>query len=117
MLTLSLSDAMGISNVLGSPYDDTIIGNARDNTILGTGGDDLIAGLGGNDVIEGGITRTIFLDFDTDTTPGDHVYTQDERNAIQAQLTADYADFSYTFTQTQPGVGPVYHDLSSTTRP
>ena len=27
--TLALSDPMEISNVLGSPYDDTIIGNAR----------------------------------------------------------------------------------------
>jgi hypothetical protein len=106
VLTLSLSDAMGISNVLGSPYDDTIIGNARDNTLLGAGGDDLIAGLGGNDVIEGGITRTVYLDFTTDTVPGDHVYTQDEQVAILAQLEADYAAFPYTFTLTQPGSGP-----------
>ncbi len=46
------------------------------------------------------------LDFDTDTTPGDHIYTQAERNAIQAQLTADYSAFSYTFTQTPPSSGP-----------
>jgi Ca2+-binding RTX toxin-like protein len=105
-LTLTLSDPMGISNVLGSPYDDTIIGNARDNTLLGGAGDDLIAGLGGNDMIEGGITRTVLLDFDTDTTPGDHVYTTAERNAIQTELTADYAAFSYTFTQTPPSSGP-----------
>ena len=82
MLTLTLSDPMGISNVLGSPYDDTIIGNARDNTLIGGGGDDLIAGLGGNDVLEGGITRTVYLDFNTDTMPGDHVYTQDEQDGI-----------------------------------
>jgi Ca2+-binding RTX toxin-like protein len=104
-LTLSLSDPNGISNVLGSPYNDSIIGNARDNTLLGGGGQDLIAGLGGNDVIEGGITRTVYLDFDTDTTPGDHIYTSDERNAIEAQLTADYSAFSYAFTQTPPSSG------------
>ena len=47
--------------------------------LLGGGGDDLIAGLGGNDVIEGGVTRTVYLDFDTDTTPGDHIYTPTSR--------------------------------------
>ncbi len=106
VLTLTLSNPMGISNVLGSPYDDTIIGNARDNTLIGAGGDDLIAGLGGNDVIEGGITRTVFLDFTTDTTPGDHVYTSEEQTDILDQLEADYAEFPYTFTLTQPGSGP-----------
>ncbi len=106
VLNLTLSDPMGISNVLGSPYDDTIIGNVRDNTLLGAGGDDLIAGLGGNDLIEGGITRTIFLDFTTDTVAGDHVYTDDEQNTIRMDLEADYAKFPYTFTLTQPGTGP-----------
>ena len=100
------SDPKGISNVLGSPYDDTIIGNARDNIFLGGGGDDLIAGLGGNDVLEGGITRTVLLDFDTDTTPGDHVYTPEERTEIENQLIADYSAFSYTFTLTPPLSGP-----------
>ncbi len=104
-LTLSLSDPMGISNVLGSQYNDSIIGNARDNTLLGGGGEDLIAGLGGNDVLEGAITRTVLLDFDTLTTPGDHIYTTAERDAIQAQMTADYAAFSYTFTQVPPTSG------------
>ena len=106
VLTLSLSNPMGISNVLGSPYDDTIIGNARDNTLLGGGGEDLIAGLGGNDVLEGGITRVVLLDFDTDTTPGDHVYTPEERTEIENQLVADYSAFSYTFTLTPPLSGP-----------
>jgi Ca2+-binding RTX toxin-like protein len=105
-LTLSLSDPMGISNVLGSQFNDTIIGNARNNTLTGGGGEDLIAGLGGNDVLEGAITRTVLLDFDTLTTPGDHIYTTAERDAIQAQLTADYSAFSYTFTQSAPSSGP-----------
>jgi hypothetical protein len=103
---LTLSDPMGISNVLGSPYNDSLIGNARDNIVLGGGGEDLIAGLGGNDVLEGGITRTILLDFDTLTTPADHAYTLAERAAIQAELTADYSAFSYTFTQAPPSSGP-----------
>jgi hypothetical protein len=105
-LTLTISDPMGISNVLGSPYDDTILGNARDNTLIGGGGQDLTAGMGGNDLLQGGLTRTIVLDFDTDTTPGDHIYTAAERNQIQAELTADYSAFSYTFTQAPPTSGP-----------
>ncbi len=105
-LSLTLSNAMGISNVVGSPYDDSILGNARDNTLMGGGGQDLIAGMSGNDLLQGGLTRTILLDFDTDTTPGDHIYTTAERNQIQAELTADYSAFSYTFTQTPPSSGP-----------
>ena len=105
-LTVTLSDPMGISNVIGSSYNDTIIGNNRDNTLIGGGGEDLIAGLGGNDVLEGDVTRTVVLDFDTLTVPGEHVYTTAERDAIQAQLTADYSAFSYVFTQTPPATGP-----------
>ena len=68
-LTLTLSDPLGISNVLGSPYDDTIIGNANDNALIGGGGLDVIAGLGGNDLLEGDVTRLVYLDFDTYGSP------------------------------------------------
>ncbi len=105
VLTLTLSDPMGISDVMGSSYDDTIIGNARDNTLIGGGGLDLIAGIGGNDLLEGDVTQVIYLDFDTYELPGQHDYTQDERNQIEAQLEADFADFNYAFTQTQPESG------------
>ena len=105
-LTLTLAYPLGIDNVLGSSYDDTIIGNANDNTLIGGGGDDVIAGLGGNDLLEGAVTRTVYLDFDTYELPGQHFYTQAERDAIQAQITADYSAFSYVFTQTQPQSGP-----------
>ncbi len=106
ILNLTLANPLGIDNVLGSSYNDTIIGNANDNTLIGAGGDDLIAGLGGNDLLEGAVTRTVYLDFGTYELPGQHDYTQAERDAIQAQITADYADFSYVFTQTQPQSGP-----------
>ena len=59
-LTLTLANPLGIADVLGSPYDDTIIGNANDNTLIGGGGDDLIAGLGGNDLLEGNVTRSVY---------------------------------------------------------
>ncbi len=105
-LTLTLADPLEIDTVLGSSYNDTLVGNTNDNTLIGGGGDDLIIGLGGNDLIEGSVTRTIYLDFNTYELPGQHFYTQAERNAIQAQITADYSAFSYVFTQTQPQSGP-----------
>ena len=105
-LTLTLANPLEIDTVLGSSYNDTLIGNTNDNTLIGGGGDDLIVGLGGNDLIEGAVTRTIYLDFDTYELPGQHIYTQAERDAIQAQITADYSAFSYVFTQTQPQSGP-----------
>ncbi len=104
-LTLTLADPLGIDSVLGSSYDDTIIGNANDNTLIGGGGDDAIAGMGGNNLIEGSVTRTVYLDFTTYQLPGQHIYTQTERDEIQTQVEADYADFSYVFTQTQPQSG------------
>ena len=102
--------------MLGSSYNDTIIGNANDNTLIGGGGDDLIAGLGGNDLLEGAVTRTVYLDFDTYELPGQHFYTQAERDAIQAQITADYSAFSYVVHPDAAAVGAVHHDLLSTTR-
>ena len=62
--------------------------------------------MAGNDLLEGGLTRVVYLDFDTYELPGQHFYTQAERDEIQAQIEADYADFSYAFTQTQPQSGP-----------
>ena len=105
-LALTLADPLAIDTVLGSSYNDSIIGNTNDNTLIGGGGDDLLVGLGGNNLIEGSVTRTIYLDFNTYELPGQHFYTQAERNAIQAQITADYSAFSYVFTQTQPQSGP-----------
>ena len=105
-LTLTLADPLAIDTVLGSSYDDTIIGNINDNTLIGGGGDDVIVGVGGNNLLEGAVTRTVYLDFDTYELPGQHFYTQAERDEIQAQITADYSAFSYDFTQTQPQSGP-----------
>ncbi len=105
-LTLTLADPLAIDTVLGSGYDDTIIGNVNDNTLIGGGGDDVLVGVGGNNLLEGSVTRTVYLDFNTYELPGQHFYTEAERDAIQAQLTADYSAFSYVFTQTQPQSGP-----------
>src|SRR5262249_57550793 len=60
-----------------------------------------------------GLTQVVFLDFDSDTVAGEHVYTQTERDAIQARLVADYVGpdpanpwFHFQFTQTQPAAYP-----------
>jgi len=64
--------------------------------------------------------QVIFLDFDAGGDPvfpvcnadgtvfgifEDHVYTQEERDTITARVAADYADFNYVITQTQPSSG------------
>jgi Ca2+-binding RTX toxin-like protein len=105
-LSLTLADPLAIDSVLGSSYDDTIIGNLNNNTLIGGGGQDVLIGVGGNNLLEGAVTHTVYLDFNTYELPGQHFYTQAERKAIQAQITADYSAFSYVFTQTQPQSGP-----------
>jgi hypothetical protein len=52
-----------------------------------------------------GATQLVFLDFDTETSGGEHFYLEAERDAIQGRLEADYALFDYAFTQTAPSSG------------
>src|SRR5262249_53926978 len=93
-------------NVIGTSYADKITGNTAPNILDGGGGDDTLDGGPGNDLVQGAVPQTVYLDFDSATTPGEHVYKVDERNAIQAQLEKDYAfPFSLVFTQTTPAVG------------
>ena len=106
VLNLTLADPQALSSVMGSSYDDTIIGNANNDTLIGGGGLNEIVGGTGNDFIEGGFTRVVYLDFTTYELPGQHVYTAMEESEILAQIEADYADFAYTFTLTQPESGP-----------
>ena len=42
--SLSLSDAVGIENLIGTPYDDTLIGNGLANSIDGQEGNDMLYG-------------------------------------------------------------------------
>ena len=50
----SVGDVLiGIENVTGSSFADTITGNAEDNRLFGLGNNDTIRGGGGNDVITG----------------------------------------------------------------
>jgi Ca2+-binding RTX toxin-like protein len=45
----------GITNVIGSPFDDSITGDANANTLVGGGGNDTIVGGLGSDTVDGGI--------------------------------------------------------------
>ena len=53
-LTLTLSAANTVENVVGTSYNDTIVGNSLDNVIFGGAGDDTITGIGGRNLIIGG---------------------------------------------------------------
>ena len=46
---------VGIENLIGTPYSDTIIGSNGSNILNGSAGDDSIDGKDGNDTINGGI--------------------------------------------------------------
>ncbi len=105
-LSLTLSDAAGFERVIGSAFPDTILGNSRDNQIYGAGGVDHIEGREGNNLLQGGLFQTVYLDFVTNVGRSSHVYTAEERDAIQARLSANYGAFHYEFTQTEPSAGP-----------
>jgi Ca2+-binding RTX toxin-like protein len=45
---------MGIENLAGSAFADTLIGNTGNNVLAGGAGDDLLIGLSGNDTFDGG---------------------------------------------------------------
>ncbi len=52
--TVETDTLVGIENVRGSTFSDTITGNSGDNTLDGGGGSDILAGGRGNDTLIGG---------------------------------------------------------------
>ncbi len=109
-LSLAFSSDTGIENVVGSRFADTIYGNSRDNQLLGAQAmpDWFVSPIGWDGVT----TQAVYLDFDTYTNFNpdtglpennpvtgrrEHVYSDEERDEIQARLTADYAAFHFTF--------------------
>lgn len=103
---LVMTIAGDIENVIGSDFNDTLTGNALDNHLIGAGGQDLLQGGSGDDRIEAGRRRTVFLDFDSASEVGEHVYTVAERAAILERIEADYAPFDIEFVTTRPASGP-----------
>jgi len=113
-LTLTISDANGITNVTGTRFADQIHGNGTNGTLESTHHLDDRAAL--VPPPPSNVTQVVFLDFNTYTTGSKHVYTQAERDAIQARMAANYAAFNYQFTQSAPASGAyasIYFNRSS----
>jgi Concanavalin A-like lectin/glucanases superfamily/PKD domain/Matrixin len=113
-LNLTLTDRMGISNVVGTRMDDTILGNDRDNQL--SGGPQVEAPPATPATPHwDGRTQYFFLDFDSATgvdnngnPKAEHVYTPAERAAILARLAAIFGPFEVqVFTSNAPG-GALY---------
>ncbi len=103
LLTLTIADPSAVNQVIGTAYPDTILGNGEGDTLIGNGGADYLDGRGGGALIQGAETQVVYLDF----LKGAVDYSsQATRDAIQARISAIYADFDYTFTQTIPASGP-----------
>ncbi|MDA8744596.1 hypothetical protein N9N28_08185 [Rubripirellula amarantea] len=97
-----LTSLAEIESVTGTAFADTIYANDLDNTVYGLGGRDLIDGRGGADILYAAGTRLVYLDFDSVTDIGEHVYTQAERDAITTRIADDFAPFDVLVSQTQP---------------
>jgi len=109
-LVLNLTDGSAIEDVIGTAGADTVTGNARDNMLVGA---DLLDTAPGAAPGWNGRTQVVYLDFETYTDPGEHVYTSAERAGIQAGLEADYIGpdpahpwFHFQFLQSAPASGP-----------
>ncbi|MFO1003249.1 MAG: M10 family metallopeptidase C-terminal domain-containing protein [Planctomycetaceae bacterium] len=70
-LTLTLSAANTIENVIGGSLSDILIGNSLANTLTGNGGDDVLAGRAGNDTLVDSAGKNILIGGDgADTLTG-----------------------------------------------
>ena len=49
--------------------------------------------------------QQVFIDFDSRTGQGDHVYTPDERDQILDLMVNDYSRFNFSFFETEPVAG------------
>jgi hypothetical protein len=117
-------NALNVVDVVGTPFSDVLKGDtavgAPSVSLIGGGGlDSLVAG-SGNDYLQASITQVVLLDFDSFATgPGEHVYPQAERDAIQQRLANIYADFSSSSAYGQTGVylTQSFSDAQSKSRP
>jgi Ca2+-binding RTX toxin-like protein len=106
-LKLQAVQPLAFTNVIGSPYDDVILGGPRSGSLIGGGGRDLIVGRGKHDYLQGRQTQVVYLDFTSnDSVPGERTYSQADRDAVQARMTAAYSAYAYSITQEQPSQGP-----------
>ena len=105
LLSIEFAQPELIENVIGTVFDDTLLGNEADNRLVGGGGSDYLFGDGGDDHLSATRTRWVFLDFDSQTSGTDHVYSTEERNAIEARMKQDFAAFDVQISQTRPTEG------------
>ncbi len=90
-LGLQLTDAMGISNVIGTQFVDTIVGNARQNSLQGASYSQAGSASGAT-AAPNARTQWVLVDFDTFTPSGSalHDYTSEERLAVLQQVNTYY---------------------------
>ena len=105
LLSLELTDPESVENVIGTVFGDTLLGNDSANRLVGGGGSDYLFGGAGDDHLSAARTRLVYLDFDSRTDGGDHVYTPEERDAIEARMKQDFAAFDVQISQVRPTEG------------
>ncbi len=103
-LTLTLVGA--IENAYGTEFNDSLTGNSLANKLFGVNGNDTLIGMDGSDTLSAGRRRVVYLDFDSASEVGEHVYSPAERTAILNRMMFDYRMFDVEFTTTQPTSGP-----------
>jgi Ca2+-binding RTX toxin-like protein len=122
-LSLTLSSATGIENVIGSSrWANTLRGNARDNSLAGGRASDILEGRGGDDVLTGGAGNDTYVfsginlgndriveaaKADTDTINLDNL-------GWALPLRTDYAGYHVTLDLAAKGAQVVSPDLTLT---
>ncbi len=95
-LILTLTDALGLENVIGSPGADTILGNARGNVL--NGAQFLASGTtGGQTPVARTKTQWVLLDFVSRHDPGEHAYSTAEMQDVKSRIEAAYTGFDVRF--------------------
>ncbi len=103
-LTLTLTSASSVENVVGTSFDDRILGNGLHNTLYGAGGSDVVDGRGGDDKLIADLPQIVLLDFDSAyrAERGDYDYSADERDAILTRVANAFGPFNWLFTLSEP---------------
>jgi Ca2+-binding RTX toxin-like protein len=114
---------IGIQNINGTPYADTIVGNAHDNIIDGGGGADTLTGGGGHTTFEfdspsqGGATITNFASgrdiialLSSAFGLGSSITAGQNFSTIETAFNGTYAGVNAAFTASQPTLVFSTHD-------
>jgi len=110
-LVITLTDGMGIENVIGTSASDTILGNARDNVL--SGARFLPSGTDSGTPVAHTKTQWVVLDFFTKTSPGELVYSQATATAIRTRIEQTYSGFDVRFVIRTEGSDDYRNSLPS----